>query len=273
MKLSQDAALKALQVTIQLRNTDPKLYKRTEEVQLHLKNIQIERDTYSGSTLGPRSNALDAEIALLKAQIALMKDGVPSDAAEDYVRKKRQADEATVLRAELKTQIDALEVKIDATDDAIKAKEKEIATAEKQSGLDGLPPLFTWPVNGTITAGYHDPDYQTVFGVPHQAIDIAVPQSTPVRTVSEGIVFTVRDGGATGYNYILVGHSNGYASLYGHVSKSFVKAGDIVTFGQIIALSGGQPHSHGAGPMTTGSHLHLEMMKDGVHFNPLTILP
>ena len=128
-------------------------------------------------------------------------------------------------------------------------------------------------MSGPITAGYFDLSYEAVFGVPHRAVDIAVPQATPVRSVSDGVVFAFKDGGLTGYSYILIGHRNGYASLYGHVSSSFVKQGDIVSAGQMIGLSGGRPGTRGAGYMTTGSHLHLEITKDGVHVNPTSILP
>jgi murein DD-endopeptidase MepM/ murein hydrolase activator NlpD len=100
-----------------------------------------------------------------------------------------------------------------------------------------------------------------------------VAQGSPVHALAEGIVFAVKDGGKTGYSYILIGHRNGYASLYGHVSLAMVKTGDVVRFGQTIALSGGQPGTHGAGHMTTGPHLHLEIMKDGEHVNPLSVLP
>ena len=68
------------------------------------------------------------------------------------------------------------------------------------------------------------------------------------------------------------GHRNGYATLYGHVSSFLVKKGDVVMKGQAIAFSGGTPGTHGAGPMTTGPHLHLELTKDGKHIDPRSVL-
>ncbi len=109
--------------------------------------------------------------------------------------------------------------------------------------------------------------------MPHQGIDIGVPQGTDVMAAADGVVFLARDGGATGFSYILIGHRDGYATLYGHLSSFAVATGQDVRRGQLIGESGGQPGTHGAGPMTTGAHLHFEMLKNGVHVDPLTVLP
>lgn len=132
---------------------------------------------------------------------------------------------------------------------------------------------FSWPVYGPVSAGFKDKAYVGHFGVQHYGADIVVPQGTPVGAAADGVVFLVRDGGATGYSYVLIGHRDGYATLYGHVSQALVQAGDDVSAGQTIALSGGKPGTHGAGPMTTASHLHFEVIQNGVNIDPLSVLP
>lgn len=134
-------------------------------------------------------------------------------------------------------------------------------------------PTFSWPVYGSVSAGFMNADYKKHFGVDHYGMDIVVGQGTPVASAADGIVFLVRDGGETGYSYILVGHRGGYATLYGHVSEALVQPGQEVSAGDIIALSGGAPGTHGAGPMTTASHLHFEVIKDGTNINPRSVLP
>ena len=133
--------------------------------------------------------------------------------------------------------------------------------------------MFDWPAKGPVSAGFHDASYNKFFGVAHQGIDIVVPQGTPVESAADGIVFLARDGGLRGFSYILIGHRDGYATLYGHLSSFSVKTGDDVQKGQVIGMSGGKPGTHGAGPMTTASHLHFEMLRYGEHVNPRPLLP
>lgn len=147
--------------------------------------------------------------------------------------------------------------------DPEKAREKAASAAVR----------FQWPVIGAISAGYLNAEYVEHFGVPHKGMDIVVPQSTPVGAAADGVVFIVRDGGQYGYTYILIGHRDGYATLYGHLSATFVSSGQEVEAGQTIGLSGGKPGTQGAGPMTTGAHLHFETMQHGAHFNPTKVLP
>lgn len=134
-------------------------------------------------------------------------------------------------------------------------------------------PTFAWPVIGPITAGFHDARYVQIFGVPHNAIDIAVSQSTPAGAAADGIVFIVRDGGAKGYTYVLIGHSDGFATVYGHLSEVFVVSGQEVRLGEVIGLSGGAKGTHGAGNRTTGAHVHFEFLQYGKHIDPREVLP
>jgi murein DD-endopeptidase MepM/ murein hydrolase activator NlpD len=137
----------------------------------------------------------------------------------------------------------------------------------------GEGPLFAWPVYGPISAGFLDARYRKVFGVPHHGMDIATPQGTAVRSVADGVVFLVKNGGAKGYTYVLVGHQDGYATLYGHLSSVSVATGEDIVRGQVIGFSGGMRGTPGAGLMTTGPHLHLEVILNGVNLNPATVLP
>ncbi len=132
---------------------------------------------------------------------------------------------------------------------------------------------FLWPASGPISAGFQDARYERYFGLPHKGIDIVVPFGTTITSASDGIVFMVRMGGATGYTYVLIGHRGGYATVYGHLSSVTVRAGDTVIAGQTIGLSGGAPGTEGAGPMTTGPHLHFEMIENGGHVDPRSVLP
>lgn len=133
---------------------------------------------------------------------------------------------------------------------------------------------FDWPVEPTlgISAHYDDSAYHARFGFAHKAIDLPVNQGSIVRSVADGVVEKVSDQGL-GFNSLVIRHAGGYATLYGHVTEFLAQEGDDVSMGDAIAKSGGMPGSPGAGRMTTGPHLHLEMFHDGEHIDPLPLLP
>jgi len=132
---------------------------------------------------------------------------------------------------------------------------------------------FIWPVipDRGISAYFHDPSYQGYFGVQHNAIDVRVGQGTPVRSAADGVVYKAKDNG-TGYSYIVVVHHDNLMTTYGHISNIMVEEGQLVESGDVIGLSGGMPGTKGAGYMTTGPHLHFEVMKNGAYVDPLRFL-
>lgn len=134
--------------------------------------------------------------------------------------------------------------------------------------------ILRWPVSPArgISAYFHDASYARVFGFTHNAIDIPVNQGTAILAPADGIVYKVKDNGY-GYSYLILAHKGGFMTAYGHVSEFRVEAGDRIKEGQTIALSGGTPGTIGAGLMTTGAHLHFEVMKGGKYVDPLEYLP
>ena len=133
---------------------------------------------------------------------------------------------------------------------------------------------FDWPVEPAlgISAHFDDAGYRARFGFPHRAIDIPVNQGSVVVSAADGVVEKISDQGY-GFNSIVIRHGGGYATLYGHVSEFLVAEGDEVSMGDPIARSGGMPGTKGAGRITTGPHLHLELLHDGEHVDPLPLLP
>jgi len=100
----------------------------------------------------------------------------------------------------------------------------------------------------------------------HRAIDYAATLGTPVRAVGDGTVVLAAWEGSYGRK-ISIRHNGTYSTNYAHLSGFAVKRGDKVKQGQVIGYVG----STG---LSTGPHLHYEMVKNGVKINPLKeVLP
>ena len=121
--------------------------------------------------------------------------------------------------------------------------------------------LFSWPVRGYVSSGY---GYRispfTGARQFHSGLDIAAPQGTPVKAAMYGRVAT------TGYdtnsgNYIIIAHHGGYRTLYAHLDVIRVKPGATVKTGDRIG-------DVGSTGLSTGSHLHFSVFKNGVTVNP-----
>jgi murein DD-endopeptidase MepM/ murein hydrolase activator NlpD len=158
----------------------------------------------------------------------------------------------------------------------IASLEKKIRSRlnEEGSSLEDLGEAdFVYPVvNRGITAYFHDPDYPYRYIFEHPAIDLRAYQGTTIKASGSGYVARVHFDGTTNYAYIMLVHSDGMSTVYGHISKPLVKEDQFVVQGQPIALSGGMPGTAGAGKLSTGPHLHFEVRKDGIPVNPLNYL-
>jgi len=127
---------------------------------------------------------------------------------------------------------------------------------------DSARPLH-WPLDvvGFVTRGQVRP------GDPaesHPGIDIAVPAGTPVRAAGAGLVAQAATDPAYGL-FVLLRHSGGYETMYGHASRLLVREGDSVASGQVVALSGSSGRS-------TAPHLHFEIRREGRSLDPLTVV-
>ncbi len=117
-----------------------------------------------------------------------------------------------------------------------------------------------WPVDGPLSSPFGRRD-----GRPHEGIDLAVAEDTPVRAACDGVVAYAGDG-LRGYgNLVIVRHAGELATLYAHNRALLVRQGDPVARGQVIARSG-------ATGRVTAPHLHFEVRKDSIARDPLGYL-
>jgi hypothetical protein len=111
---------------------------------------------------------------------------------------------------------------------------------------------FLWPVDGVVTGRFGN---QRVLNgeprAPHYGIDLAVPEGTPIKAPTDGIVRLAEDLYFSG-NTMVIDHGHGVSTSYLHMSRMDVGVGDRVRRGQEIALVG-------ATGRATGPHLCWRM--------------
>ena len=100
----------------------------------------------------------------------------------------------------------------------------------------------------------------------HTGIDLVEPFGSPIYAADDGIVALVGSSSSGYGNYVVIAHSGGLATLYGHLSASLVKVGQTVTQGQVVGLEGATGN-------TTGPHLHFELRIDQRPVDPTPYLP
>ncbi|QLB12935.1 murein DD-endopeptidase MepM/ murein hydrolase activator NlpD [Bisgaardia hudsonensis] len=99
---------------------------------------------------------------------------------------------------------------------------------------------------------------------PHNGVDLSVSSGTPIIAPSDGTVEKVAYQANGAGRYVVLRHGREYQTVYMHLSRALVKAGQSVKKGQRIALSGNTGRS-------TGPHLHYEFRINGRPVNPLTV--
>jgi len=116
---------------------------------------------------------------------------------------------------------------------------------------------FVWPAGGSLTQ---------YFSWYHKGLDIANRAAPNIVAADAGTV--VVSGWPDNYGYgnrVVIDHGNGYRTLYAHFSTIYVVAGQTVSRGDALGKMG-------CTGRCTGTHLHFEVIQNGVYLNPLTVL-
>ena len=98
----------------------------------------------------------------------------------------------------------------------------------------------------------------------HSGIDFQASPGTGIVASGYGTISKVSTDSIYG-KYVEISHADGFISKYAHAQKVFVKPGEQVSKGQLIAEVGSTGRS-------TGPHLHYEIIRNGSHLNPAQVL-
>lgn len=135
---------------------------------------------------------------------------------------------------------------------------------ENLDRLDRMPSI--WPAEGEVQSqfGYRRDPFN---GRPafHGALDIGAPVGTRVICAAKGIVaFVGNEGNGLGIN-VIINHGYGIKTVYAHLHRAFVREGQTVSRGELIA-------EVGMTGRTTGPHLHYVVEVNGLPVNPASYI-
>lgn len=118
------------------------------------------------------------------------------------------------------------------------------------------------PVDGYVTQGYSDDRVFTDEN--HYGVDVAAAEGEPIRAAAEGIVIFSNWTNHLG-NTIIIYHSDGYFSIYGHNLRNTVFSRQHVERGEVIGFVGNTG-------ISDGPHLHFEIWKEGIPLDPVKLI-
>ncbi len=129
-----------------------------------------------------------------------------------------------------------------------------------------IPPTYIKPISGGRLSSKFGRRSAPTKGAStyHKGVDWATPVGTAVMASASGTV--AKAGWGRGYGYVVyINHADGRQTRYGHLSKVLVSSGQTVSQGDKIALSGNTG-------VSTGPHVHFEILINGSQVNPFDYL-
>lgn len=205
-------------------------------------------------------NLANQKATLASTQGALEDTKESIENSKNSVQNKAKASEIAVNQ--LSSNLNNLNSQQKSLEDQRKATAVELANLEaallRQFGRGGGTVCsargYAWPVQGgKITQGFGMTSFARTGaygGAGHNGIDISAPNGTPIYATTTGTVVSVGFNNNSYGKWIVIRHTDGYYSLYGHLSQQRVSDGQIVSRGQHIG-------DMGSTGFATGPHLHF----------------
>ncbi|RKZ81345.1 MAG: M23 family peptidase [Gammaproteobacteria bacterium] len=151
--------------------------------------------------------------------------------------------------------------------DRINAESAEIKSALRYwTDSDSSPEQFIWPIEGRVSGLF---GRRRVFNGqprrPHSGMDIAAPTGTEIHAPADGVIRDTGDYFFNG-NTVFIDHGQGLVTMFCHMDKIDVEAGQTIKQGEVIGTVG----------MTgrvTGPHLHLGVSLNDARVEPRLFFP
>lgn len=180
---------------------------------------------------------------------------------EELIRMQNRPNEVIIsstakMLEELINRVKSQEKSYEQIADLITNKQKMLAS------IPAIQPVSNKDLDRIASGfGYRiDPIYKTI--KLHGGLDFAAPSGTPIYATGDGVVEDASLSDVGYGNHVVVNHSYGYKTLYGHMIRMKVKRGQAVKRGDVLGWVGSTGKS-------TGPHLHYEVVKNGTRVDPV----
>ncbi len=245
----------------EIMDADKRLYDQYTAARENTERVKAEyEETLAG--LEDKQEELKQQKAELEKQIQEayeLIDALQEDI--DAAVKEYEANEAA--EAAVQSQIDNITAELKRQEE--EARRQAAQQNQSYTGIgSNATGSYIWPCPSStyITSGFGmriHPIFQTERY--HSGVDIAGTAGSNVLAADSGTVQTATYSSSYG-NYVVIYHSNGTTTLYGHMSSLLVSQGDTVSQGDVIGYVGSTGWS-------TGPHLHFEISVNGSRVDPL----
>jgi murein DD-endopeptidase MepM/ murein hydrolase activator NlpD len=228
-----------------------------------------------------QKDQLDSELAQLKvlqaqqeASVAQLQDKIAETQGELYLLNRQSTQLAQQVTDMLQQQEDAI---ISA---AMQAVWTQVQLWSQANNVGQIPTSaghstkyrFIWPEpQAQISQGFGPSTFwfEPAYGqYPHfhTGLDLVEPFGSPVYAADDGVVALVGSSSSGYGNYVVIAHSGGLDTLYGHLATALVAVGQAVSQGQPVGLEGSTGNS-------TGAHVHFELRINQRPVDPTPYLP
>jgi len=238
-------------------------------LRMQLENIQEQNKSYSNQVedINDRLKQLEKRDNEVYRSI-FEADPIPDSARAKQLEKRKELqmvagmDQSELTNQLFKT-LNTLYNRVINQESSYKEIERMVRNKEKLlASTPAIQPISNKDLN-RLSSGFSyriDPIYKTVKF--HTGLDFSAPQGTPIYATAQGVIRIAGNLGNGYGNHVVINHGYQYSTLYGHMYKIKVRAGQSVKRGEVIGYVGNSGKS-------TGSHLHYEVLKGKKHLDPI----
>jgi murein DD-endopeptidase MepM/ murein hydrolase activator NlpD len=234
-----------------------KLTAAEDKVEAKVEEIDRQEKTLAGYEAKQRELTVTYDAALKEQNDFLA--GLESDLELTKQLQAQEEAERAVITANWREKENAYQAELERLAAERRAREEQ----ERQVAIASFNGSFGWPVPSSLTISSHyGGRNHPVYGgwKHHSGVDISAGAGSDIKASESGVV-TLSKWYSTYGNCVIISHGGGVQTLYAHASKLLVSEGQTVNKGDVIAKVG----STG---VSTGNHLHFEIIINGKDVNP-----